>query len=203
MSAPIKILYNNCYGGFHLSAAFAQEYKKRTGNDIDRNRVEFWNTGPDSFRCDPVAISIFEEFGSEWSSGANSEIEVYEIPSVFARYWDITEYDGEETVTVNIMEAYADILHGFMDSGDLGVLVKQYQTIKTASQRLRRPVDGGIVSAPIVKGDSEFMQSYKAGEWRAEDLTAIFSAMAGGVKDIGLVNDEEDGSSSPDSIGHT
>jgi hypothetical protein len=210
----IKILYNNCYGGFNLSKAFKEEYHQRTGKEVSRNATAFWHRGPDSFRCDPIAVAIVDEFGGEWSSGLNSAIEIREIPTAFARYWDITEYDGEESVTVNITDAYADILHGFMDSGDLGVLVKQYRAIKVGEAHLRRnpalvmpdaPAGGLLPAGKSGGDDSEFIRSMKAGEWRAEDLTAIFRAMAGGVKDIGLVDDEEedDGESdSADSIGH-
>lgn len=207
-AATIKILYNNCYGDFNPSDEFEEEYLRRTGNPINRDSDKFWNTGPGSLRCDPIAIAIVEEFGSKRSSGPNSEIEIREIPAVFARHWDIKEYDGDETVNINITEAFADILHGFMDSGDLGILVKQYRTIKTAEQQLRRapvqldlPAGGLVATAPF--GDSTFIQSMKAGEWRTEDLTAIFRAMAGGVKDMGLVDDEEDEDEGPDSIGHT
>lgn len=209
--STIKILYNNCYGGFNLSKAFKEEYQRRTGKAVGRDILAFYYRGPDSFRCNPIAVAIVEEFGCEWSSGLNSAIEIREIPAVFARYWEITEYDGEETVHANVEEAYADILHSYMDSGDLGALVKQYRAIRVAEGRLRRaPVlpeapAGGLLPAGKSSGggDSEFIQSMKAGEWRAEDLTAIFRAMAGGVKDIGLVDDEEEEDGSPDSIGHT
>ena len=210
--STIKILYNDCYGGFTLSKAFKEEYQRRTGKAVGRDAAAFWYRGPDTFRCNPIAISIVKEFGSEWSSGLNSSIEIREIPSTFARYWEITEYNGEETVNVNAAEAYADILHSYMSSGDLGVLVKQYRAIRVAEGQLHRvPVIAALPEAPACGllpagggGDSEFIQSLKAGEWRAEDLTAIFRAMAGGVKDTGLVDDEdeEDGSSSPDSIRH-
>jgi hypothetical protein len=199
-TATIKILYNNCYGSFDVSDEFEKEYQLRTGRPINRDSVEFWNTGPDSIRCDPVAVAIFEEFGSERSSGPTSAIEIHTIPAVFARHWDIKESDGDETVTVNTTEAYADILHGFMDSGDLGVLVNQYRKIKAVDQQMRRAhVELELPAGVVKSGDSEFIQSMKAGEWRAEDLTAIFRAMAGGVKDTGLV-DDEDGT---DCIGHT
>lgn len=199
----IKILYNNCYGGFDVSREFEEEYQRRTGRSVDRDSVEFHATGTSSFRCDPIAVAIFEEFGSERASGPSAMIEVHEIPAVFARYWKITDYDGDESITVNYTEAYADILHGFMDSGDLGVLVKQYRAIKTAEQQLRRPLAHlePPAGALMPSGDSAFIQSMKAGEWRPADLTAIFRAMAGGVKDSGLVDDEEEDGS--DSIGHT
>ena len=207
--STIKILYNDCYGGFTLSKAFKEEYQRRTGKAVGCDAAAFWYRGPDTFRCNPVAIAIVEEFGSEWSSGPNSSIEIREIPSTFARYWEITEYDGEEAVIVNAAEAYADILHGYMDSGDLGALVKQYRAIRVAEGQLHRaPAVPALPEAPAGGllpaggGDSEFIQSLKAGEWRPEDLTAIFRAMAGGVKDTGLVDDEEE-EDGADSIGHT
>ena len=207
-AATIKILYNNCYGGFNPSKAFKEEYQRRTGTAVSRDATAFWYKGLDSFRCDPIAVAIIEEFGSEWSSGLNSAIEIREIPAVFSRYWEITEYDGEETVNINTADAYADVLHGYMDSGDLATVVKQYRAIKVAVGKLYRipvqlePPAGGLLLAGK-SGESEFIQSYKAGEWRAEDLTAIFRAMAGGVKDTGLVDDEKDEDEGPDSIGHT
>ncbi len=196
----IKILYNNCYGGFNFSDEFATEYKRRKGETISA-RGRLYRIGENSIRCDPVAVAIFEEFGSERSSGEASAIELCEIPAIFGHFWEIDEYDGDETVRVNVSQAYADILHAYMSSGDLATLVTQYRSIKTAESKMhRRPI---IPETNSRIGDSEFMQSYKAGEWNAADLTAIFRAMAGGVKDTGLVDDEnDDHRTGADSIGH-
>jgi hypothetical protein len=125
--SSIKILYNNCYGGFMFSTAFEDEYKSRTGKD-------FLYSGPGLDRCDPVAIAIFEEKGSEWSSGTHSMLDIREIPAIFERYWEIDEFDGNETVRICISEAYADILHTYMEHGSLEDLRTQYAALKEAFQ---------------------------------------------------------------------
>ena len=133
----IKILYNNCYGGFNFSDEFVAEYKRRKGEDIGARGRLYYN-GLDSMRCDPVVVAIFEEFGSERSSGPTAALELYEIPAIFARYWEIDEYDGDETVRVNINDAYADVLHAYMGSGDHVALERQYRAITSAAARWRR-----------------------------------------------------------------
>ena len=133
----IKILYNNCYGGFQFSAEFEAEYKRRTGRDVTRDGG-LYRTGAGSIRCDPVAVAIFEEFGSEWSSAPGvCALEIHTIPAVFERYWEVDESDGDESVRVNAMEAYADMLHTFMGTGDQAALVQQYRAVKSAEERYR------------------------------------------------------------------
>lgn len=135
MAATLKILYNDCYGGFHFSPEFEAEYERRTGKKIQ----EICPYGPNhAIRADPTSISIFEEKGTEWCSGRFSSIKVHTIPAAFAKYWDIDEYDGDETVRVNIEEALADILETYMQTGDHAAMIDQYRRIKTAQQQLMR-----------------------------------------------------------------
>lgn len=131
----MKILYNNYYGGFAFSDAFLTEYKSRTGKDLNIMNALF-RTGPSSIRCDPDAIAIFEENGSTWSSGNEAELAIYEFPDVFKNYWEIDEYDGNETVRINVTEALADILDTYMETRDHATLERQYQIIKDASKGL-------------------------------------------------------------------
>ncbi len=138
----VKILYNNCYGGFDFSEEFKAEYARRKGEPIE-SRGRLYRLGSDSIRCDPVTVAIFEEFGSERSSGPHSAIELCEIPATFAHYWEVEESDGDETVRVVISEAYADILHTYMASGDTAALVRQYRALKVAEDRWRRREPAG------------------------------------------------------------
>ena len=131
----MKILYNDYYGEFTFSEAFLTEYKVRTGKDINMTTALF-HIGRNSIRCDPDAISIVEERGSAWSSGQSSELAIREIPEVFAQYWEIDEYDGNETVRVNVSEALADILDTYMETRDHAALDRQYAAIKAASKDL-------------------------------------------------------------------
>lgn len=84
----MKILINNCYGGFHFSEEFAQEYINRTGVDIDLYSYDL--------RSDAMIISLFEEFGSERSSGGYSRLKLIEIPDDVE--YTVEEYDGIEWI---------------------------------------------------------------------------------------------------------
>lgn len=157
-SSTLKILYNDCYGGFAFSAAFLAEFKARTGRELDTYKALF-RLGPNSIRCDPVAIALFEERGSEWCSGAHSMIALREIPTLFANYWDIEEYDGEETVHVSVDGALADCLHTFMETRDVPTLERQYAAIQEAKRTMWRaplepsePVD---ITPPILKQQTD------------------------------------------------
>ena len=133
MSDSFSVLYNNCYGGFNLSDAFVSEYDNRSNNKISAFR---YKSGIESIRCDPIAIAIFEEKGSEWCSGPDSMIEVRHIPRVFEHYWEIDEYDGDEHVRILVSDAFADILHTFMTTGDRTGLILQYAAIRSAELKL-------------------------------------------------------------------
>lgn len=135
-----KVIYNDCYGGFRFSAAFEAEYKKRTGWDIMAEKRLF-KLGPESVRRDPAAIALLEEKGAEWSSGDSSYLEIQEIPQLFEKYWYVQEYDGNETIHVEVHQAYADILHAFMADGDNAKLVEGYRRIRTAAGMLFKTVD--------------------------------------------------------------
>lgn len=129
----IKILYNSCTGGFRLSEAFLQEYFRRTGQEAPRLGGQSPHT-MQQIRIHPVAIQIAEEFGLRWSSGRNSRLTVETIPVVFADYWEIDEYHGDETIIVNVHHALSDALERFMITGDHGKLQAEYEEIKHAEK---------------------------------------------------------------------
>ena len=153
-SSTIRILYNDCYGGFSFSPELEAAYKERTGRSLPNKYM-----GPASVRCDPVVLELFERLGSERASGMHSVLAVREIPALFEHYWSIEDYDGNETVQVDVNEAYADALHLFMDSGDSARLCDQYRAIKTATHRLMGSYgiglrEGEIAAPPILKRPS-------------------------------------------------
>jgi len=135
--ATVKVLYNDCYGGFDFSMAFKEEYEKRTGAPLEILSA-YVRVGANSVRCDPMAIKLFEEKGSEWCSASHSLLEVREIPDVFANYWEIEEYYGNEHVRILVNEALADVLHTYMDTGDHAAMKRQYTAILEA----KKQVDG-------------------------------------------------------------
>lgn len=128
-----QVLYNNSYGdGFVFSEAFLAEYEARTSKKLDTIKA-LMRIGPDSIRCDPVAIAIFKEKGAEWCSGPTSDLALREFSNVFDRYWEIEEQDGDEHVRLLVSEALADILHEFMRTGDRVTLDRQYKAIVSAA----------------------------------------------------------------------
>ena len=149
----IKILYNNCYGTFDFSADFLAEYKARTGRDLDTYKALF-RQGPDSIRVDEVAVAIVTEKGSAWASGANSDIAIYSVPTVFERYWEIEEEDGDETVRVNVAAALADCLETFMETGDRATLDRQYAAIVAGRELLKKQVDDDSIQHVGTASDS-------------------------------------------------
>lgn len=127
-----KVLYNNSYGPFEFSSAFEAEYAARAGRNVDTEKRLF-QLGSSSIRTDPIAISLLEEKGTEWSSGPQSYIEVRAFSSVFEKYWEVEESDGDETVRLLVSEALADVLHAYMQTGDLETMKAQYKRITEAA----------------------------------------------------------------------
>ena len=86
----MKVLYNNCYGGFSFSNEFMEEVKKR----YPELKLDYYVSH--KLRSDPRILEVFEEFGSGRSSGPYSKIKVREIPDNVE--YDIHDYDGMESV---------------------------------------------------------------------------------------------------------
>jgi len=84
----MKIVINDCYGGFSLSDEALAEYQKRTGEELT-------GLGRDIPRDNPVLVSIVEQMGVD-ASGACAVLKVIEIPNEVN--WCIEEYDGCEWV---------------------------------------------------------------------------------------------------------
>jgi hypothetical protein len=134
-STTIKILYNDCYGGFNLSDEFKAEYERRTSKKINIC-YSYASKGSDSIRTNPNAIAIFEEKGSDWCSGPSSMIKLRTIPAIFNNYWNIDECEGDETVAVNVEGALADILETYIQTGDHSAMLDQYRRIKVAQHNV-------------------------------------------------------------------
>lgn len=132
----IKILYNDSYDAdFGFSEELEAAYKARTGREINTT-TRLYRIGADSVRRDPVAIALVEELGVERASAPGAYLQIREIPAMFERYWSVEASFGTESINVDVNEAFADVLHDYMDTGDLGVLVTRYRKVKTAVGQL-------------------------------------------------------------------
>jgi hypothetical protein len=153
----IEVLYNDSYGdGFVVSDAFLAEYEARTKRTLDM-RKELMRIGDQSIRCDPVAIAIFKEKGSEWCSGVTASLALRSFSSIFANYWEIEEKDGDEYVRLQVTDALADILHVFMKTGDKATLTRQYNAIRDAALAATAEMFPGVV---VIKPEEDNVISH-------------------------------------------
>jgi hypothetical protein len=83
----MKIVINDCYGGFGLSKKALALYNERTGTVLT---YEY-----DIKRNDPILVEIVEQLG-EAANGDFAELKVVEIPDDVQ--WQIQEYDGDEWI---------------------------------------------------------------------------------------------------------
>ena len=85
----MKVVINDCYGGFGMTNAALEEYKSRRGITDE----SFWYY--DIPRDCALLVSMVEEQGSAMNS-EYSDLKVVEIPDDVE--WYIEEYDGMEHV---------------------------------------------------------------------------------------------------------
>jgi hypothetical protein len=83
----MKIVINDCYGGFGLSDAALERYTDLTGKSVKH----FW----DFERDDPALVQVVEQMGKVANS-KYSELKIVEIPDGIK--WYIKDYDGMEHV---------------------------------------------------------------------------------------------------------
>jgi hypothetical protein len=106
----MKIVINDCHGGFGLSDKATEHYAKLKGLDLDRrdsqwaffNEYEYFfpDTGesfyaPNIKRDDPALIQTVQDIGSE-AGGRFASLKIVDIPDGIE--WQIEEYDGKEWV---------------------------------------------------------------------------------------------------------
>ena len=98
----MKIVINNCYGGFGLSGNAIKRYCELKGIDYDKE----WNVYSSEYkikRTDPILIQVVEELGEE-ANDFCSDLKIEEIPN--GSYYRIIEYDGWEEIILKEEEPY-------------------------------------------------------------------------------------------------
>jgi hypothetical protein len=83
----MKIVINDCYGGFGLSKKALALYNERAGTVL---KYEY-----DIKRDDPILVEIVEQLG-EAANGSSAKLKIVEIPDDVQ--WQIQEYDGDEWI---------------------------------------------------------------------------------------------------------
>lgn len=83
----MKIVINDCHGGFGLSEQAIQMYETLSGEEV--------NYDGDIPRDDPHLITVVEQL-KELVNDRYSELKIVEIPD--GTNWEIQEYDGLEWI---------------------------------------------------------------------------------------------------------
>ena len=93
----IQILCNGCYGGWGISDKACELYKLRKNDEKIKNELSIYEN---KIRTDPILIQIFYELGPEFNDNY-SKIYIKKIPKIYEKYYDIQEYDGLESVSID------------------------------------------------------------------------------------------------------
>lgn len=104
----MKLLINVCYGGYGISDEAIVLWAQKKNIALIKNTTEYGDysyymdgdkiiSGHAIDRNDPVIIEVFEELGSERTSGMHGELALVELPD--GCEYDITEYDGWESIS--------------------------------------------------------------------------------------------------------
>jgi hypothetical protein len=129
----MKVLINNCYGGFGISHEACKLW-------LERNNISFTETkdnyGDPQFiidndisyvphlisRDDSTMIQIFEEKGSKFVSGECAELILVEVPD--GCQYRIGEYDGAEHIDQTWIEVTLDELKNGLSQEQLDMVSK-------------------------------------------------------------------------------
>jgi hypothetical protein len=83
----MKVVINNCFGGFSLSEKGLARY-----NELANKNAQYYF---DIERNDPFLVQVVEELGKK-AGGDYSVLKIVDIPDDVS--WYIEEYDGMETI---------------------------------------------------------------------------------------------------------
>ena len=113
------VLLNGKYGGFSFSKIFKTEFEKEYNISVPFYKSYFPHDFKNSIesRYDERILNIYKQLGIE-SCGKYCGIFTEEVPDDLLPYIDISEYDGKETLTVNMSKKYKDLLLEAIDNPD-------------------------------------------------------------------------------------
>jgi hypothetical protein len=117
------VMYNACFGGFGFSKEAIRLYNQRYAESPEILMQTSLETGWDISRTDPVMIQVVRELGPRANS-LHSRIRLEEIPSQYANYYSITEYDGNETVHIHYEQYAIECIEAVMNNSNLPMAAK-------------------------------------------------------------------------------
>jgi hypothetical protein len=132
----MKVLVNDCYGGYGISLEAELLYLTKKGISFELLEERYGNgkyliDGEETYceirRDDPILIEVVEEIGSEKASGMHAELSISEIPD--GCHYSIHEYDGTEYIDSTWIEISLDELKNGL-SGDRLEMAQKVSCIK-------------------------------------------------------------------------
>ena len=96
----IEVLLNDCYGGWRISNKATKLYELRKIKDSNYYIRR---------RSDPILIQIYKELGYEFDE-KYSKTNIEKIPKKYEKYYYISEYDGLETIEIDLIKYELDNL---------------------------------------------------------------------------------------------
>lgn len=134
----MKVLVNECYGGYGISIEAEQLYLKKKkisyelleesyGRGVYQLDDEDEETYLELDRNDPILIEVVEELGSKRASGFHAQLAIVEVPD--GCQYDIHEYDGTEYINSTWIEITLDELKNGL-SGDRLELAQKVSCIR-------------------------------------------------------------------------
>ena len=103
----IGVLINNCYGGFKISEKALDLYNKKK-SELDSNHKPITENCID--RDDPILVEIYNELQKDFNGANYSNIIVENIPKKYKKCYNIHNYDGQETILINLEKYKLDTI---------------------------------------------------------------------------------------------
>jgi len=125
----ITVLYCCCYGGWRLSPKAASLLGRNEYGTRYRSRH------------DPKLVEIWQELGAEFD-GKHSKTKAQYVLAKYADFYNISEYDGSETISIRYEDYQVDQISNILDA------TKQTDSEKLAA--IRRVVESCVESNAIV-----------------------------------------------------
>lgn len=105
----VKVVYNNCFGGFGLSREAILLARELSGNPKwgdcvlkgekyeNGEKCDFEYGGTDNIsRHDPILVKVVEKLGSKKASGMCAKLAIQELED--GSSYRVDEYDGSESI---------------------------------------------------------------------------------------------------------
>lgn len=110
-------IYNEKYGGFWYSDKFIKRLNEkrveRGLSTLEKNSHQI--SLKRKLRFDPLSIEVFNELGTEESSASCATLKIELFPKALIQFVKIDEYDGQETVFLNIDKIYSNMIQTFFE----------------------------------------------------------------------------------------